>query len=257
MPDTICEMKRTIVRAAAAAGEGHIPSAFSVLDVLWVLYDRVLRHDPGFPDWPGRDRFLLSKGHAALGLYAVLARKGYFDEAELLAFGSYGSRLGGHPCRINVPGVECSTGSLGHGLPVAAGLALGFAMQGMDNRVFALIGDGEANEGSIWEAALVIAHRKLVNLRLVVDHNHSTDRALDLGDLGGKFEAFGFKVLTIDGHDHAAIASALADPSPERPVAVIAATIKGRGCAEMENNPAWHHRAPSADELPGILEALS
>jgi transketolase len=256
MSDVILEMKRAIVRAASC-GEGHIPSAFSVLDILWVLYDAVLRHDPSDPQWPGRDRFVLSKGHAALGLYAVLARQGYFAESELMGFGGYASRLGGHPCRLKVPGAECSTGSLGHGLPMAAGMALGFSMQGLDNRVFALIGDGEANEGSIWEAALVASHRRLTNLRLIVDHNHSTDRALDLGDLRLKFEAFGFRAVEIDGHDHAAIAEALSFPCPDRPVAVIAATIKGKGCPDMENNPAWHHRAPSAAELPAILEALS
>lgn len=257
MPDTILEMKRSIVRAAAAAGEGHIPSAFSVLDILWTLYSRVLRHNPSQPDWPGRDRFVLSKGHASLGLYAVLARQGYFEPDEMLRFGSCGAMLGGHPCRNKVPGVECSTGSLGHGLPMAAGMALGFSMRGMDNRVFALIGDGEANEGSIWETALLVAHRKITNLRLIVDYNHSTDRALDLGDLPGKFEAFGFKTVEIDGHDHAAIEAALAEPSPDRPVAVIAATVKGKGSPEMENNPAWHHRAPSSAELESILESLS
>lgn len=257
MPDIMREMKRTIVRAAASASEGHIPSALSILDILWVLYDQVLRHDPQAPDWPGRDRFLLSKGHASLGLYAVLARKGYFQQDELSDFAAFHSRLGGHPCRIKSPGVECSAGSLGHGLPMAAGLAMGLRIQGSQSRVFTLIGDGEANEGSVWEAAMLIAHHGLLNLRVIVDFNHSTDRALSLGDLGAKFTAFGFHTIGIDGHDHRAIREALTAPSRGKPVAVIAETVKGKGCPEMENNPAWHHRSPSPDELNGLLESLS
>jgi transketolase len=257
MPQPILEMKRAILRASARAREGHVPSAFSVLDILWVLYERVLRHDPARPDWEERDRFVLSKGHASLALYAVLALKGYFPRSELERFGDYGSMLGGHPCRLKVPGVECSAGSLGHGLPMAVGLALGLRLHGLPCRVFTLVGDGEANEGSIWEGLLLAAHHRLTNLRVVVDVNRSTDRALDLGDLAAKFEAFGFRAEHADGHDHEALHAALTLDWSGRPLAVLAQTVKGRGCREMENNPAWHHRAPDEQELRAMLEELA
>ncbi|MHC1699671.1 MAG: transketolase [Humidesulfovibrio sp.] len=257
MPQTISDMKRTILRAAAQAGEGHVPSAFSVLDILWVLYSQVLRHDPANPGWQERDRFVLSKGHASLALYAVLARQGYFPEAELDDFGAYGAMLGGHPCRLKVPGVECSAGSLGHGLPMAVGLALGLRLRGLPGRVFALIGDGEANEGSVWEALLLAAHHKLTNLCVIVDVNHSTDRALDLGDLPAKLTAFGLRAQCVDGHDHEALRQALSHRPGDRPVAVLAQTVKGRGCRDMENNPAWHHRAPKEQELRAMLRELA
>jgi transketolase len=257
MPDVIRQLKRTILQAAARAGEGHVPSAFSVLDILWVLFSQVLRHDPANPGWEERDRFVLSKGHASLALYAVLARQGYFPEAELTDFGAYGAMLGGHPCRLKVPGVECSAGSLGHGLPMAVGLALGLRLRGLPGRVFALIGDGEANEGSVWEALLLAAHHTLTNLCVIVDVNHSTDRALDLGDLSAKFAAFGFRVECVDGHDHQALLQALSLEAQGRPVALLAQTIKGRGCRDMENNPAWHHRAPKEQELCAMLEELA
>lgn len=257
MPEVIRHMKRAILKAAASAGEGHVPSAFSVLDITWVLYSQVLRHEPANPGWEERDRFVLSKGHASLALYAVLARQGYFPEAELERFGSFGAMLGGHPCRLKVPGVECSAGSLGHGLPMAVGLALGLRLRGMPGRVFALIGDGEANEGSVWEALLLAAHHRLTNLCVIVDVNHSTDRALDLGDLPGKFAAFGFNAQCVDGHDHQALREALGQESGDRPLALLAQTVKGRGCSNMENNPAWHHRAPKEPELCAMLQELA
>lgn len=257
MPTALREMKRAILEAAAVAGEGHVPSAFSVLDILWVLYSQVLRHDPANPGWEERDRFVLSKGHASLALYAVLARQGYFPQSELANFGSYGAMLGGHPCRLKVPGVECSAGSLGHGLPMAVGMALGLRLRGLPGRVFALIGDGEANEGSIWESLLLAAHHKLTHLRIIVDVNHSTDRALDLGDLAAKFEAFGLRTICVHGHDQKALRTALTQDSPDRPLAVLAQTIKGRGCSDMENNPAWHHRAPKEQELCALLKELA
>lgn len=249
------ELKRLIVETAAHAREGHIASAFSILDILWVLYDRVLKIDPAAPRAPERDRFILSKGHASLGLYAVLQKKGFFSAEELETFCTYDGILGGHPDRNKVPGVEASTGSLGHGLPMAIGTALGFKIAGQPNRVYALIGDGEANEGTIWEAALLAAHHGLTNLRCIVDHNHSTDRALGLGDLQAKFTAFGWHSLVINGHDHEQIYAALTMVS-DKPVAIIAETIKGHGSKTMEGNPAWHHKSPTAEELPLILNEL-
>jgi len=250
-------MKRDIVTAAAQAGEGHIASAFSILDLLWVLYDRVLRIDSTAPDKEDRDRFILSKGHASLGLYAVLCRKGFFPPEHLQGFAGLASPLGGHPHRTKVPGVEASTGSLGHGLPMAAGMALGMKIRRSNARVYALIGDGEANEGAIWEAALLAAHHKLDNLCCLADYNHSTDRALNMGDLEAKFKAFGWQTCAVDGHNHDDIFRGLGSTAVGKPLAIIAHTIKGKGCARMENQPAWHHRAPNPDELVEMLEELS
>ena len=250
-------LRRIIVKAAAAAGEGHIASAFSVLDILWVLYDRVLRIDPKIPKCDERDRFILSKGHASLALYAVLAEKGFFPASELERFATFDSRLGGHPDCNKVPGVEASTGSLGHGLPMGIGMALGMRIRRIDRRVIVLVGDGECNEGSIWESALLGSHHQLSNLSCILDYNHSTDRALLLGDIAAKFAAFGWATTTINGHDQQAIYEAVIRTDPNRPVAIVAETIKGFGCKQMENNPAWHHRAPTQDELPIILKELA
>lgn len=242
---------------AFAAGEGHIASSFSILDLLWVLYKRILRVDPHAPGAPDRDRFVLSKGHGALALYAVLAARGFLPEEELATFSAYRSRLGGHPDSTKVPGVEASTGSLGHGLPIGVGMALGMRVLGRDSRVIVLVGDGECNEGSIWEAALLASHHGLGRLTCVVDHNHSTDRALKVDDLAAKFSAFGWETRLIDGHNHQDIFAGLIPSGESRPLAVIAQTVKGRGCARMENNPAWHHRAPTPEELPEVIAELS
>lgn len=252
-------LRQQIILAATDAGEGHIPSALGILDILWVLYDQVLRIDPKDPQSDDRDRFILSKGHGALALYVVLAEKGFFPAAELGRFASFDSPLGGHPDRNKVPGVEASTGSLGHGLPMGVGMALGMRIRGIDRRVFVLVGDGECNEGSIWEAALLAAHHKLNNLICIVDYNHSTDRALLLGDVVRKFEAFGWNATSVSGHHPRQLCQIL-DLSVvwrSHPTAIIAETVKGYGCKRMENNPAWHHRVPTQDELLSILEELA
>ena len=254
---TIRRMKRHIMQAAFAGGEGHIASGFSILDILWVLYDRVLKLYPDDPHHDDRDRFILSKGHGSLGLYAVLAEKGFFPMTDLQTFTNYDSRLGGHPDRNKVPGVEASTGSLGHGLPMAVGKAFALRIKKNARRVYTLIGDGECNEGSIWEAAALAGHHKLANLTCIVDYNHSTDRALFLGDIAGKFEAFNWAVQRISGHDHEAVYRALIKVDPEKPSMIVAETIKGMGSKLMEGNPAWHHRAPSQAELDQILQELA
>jgi len=254
--DTVKKLRSEIIQASAYAGEGHVPSALSVLDILWVLYDRVLTTYPDSPDHPDRDRFILSKGHASLGLYAVLAEKGFFDKSLMNSFGSYASILGGHPDRNKVPGVEASTGSLGHGFPMSVGVALALKIKKSSSRVFTVVGDGECNEGSVWEAALLAAHRDLNNLVCIVDYNHSTDRALTVGDLAGKFEQFRWETREVDGHDHEEIFDACRGVPLQRPLAIIAKTTKGNGCRIMENNPAWHHRAPTKKELASILEDL-
>jgi transketolase len=258
MPNTkISKLKRQIVQASHFAGEGHVPSAFSVLDLLWVLYDRVLKFDAGRPNDVMLDRFVLSKGHASLALYAVLAEKGFFRPDNLDTFCKYDSALGGHPDCNKVPGVEASTGSLGHGFPIALGMALGSKIRQIENRIYCLIGDGECNEGTIWESALLAAHHQLSNLCCIVDHNHSTDRALGLGDLAAKFQSFGWETLTIPGHDHEEINRALNHRHPSSPLVIVAETTKGYGVKRMENDPAWHHRAPNDREFKEILEELS
>ncbi len=249
------ELKRMIVKSAATAGEGHIASAFSILDILWVLYDRVLSIHPERPDDPDRDRFILSKGHASLGLYAVLAKKEFFPASELDTFGTYKSILGGHPDRNKVPGVEASTGSLGHGFPVAVGVAIGLKIKENSAHVYVLVGDGECNEGTVWESALLAAHHNLDNLTCIIDYNHSTDRALSVGDLVTKFTSFGWESVEVDGHDHTAIEKALLLRTGA-PIAIIANTTKGKGLQMMENNPAWHHKAPTESELKNILQQL-
>jgi len=259
-PDTksaLRALRRRIIEISAAASEGHIPSAFSILDILWVLYDQVLRIDPRDPRNEDRDRFILSKGHGCLGLYAVLASKGFFPFADLADFGKFGSAFGGHPSCAKLPGIEASTGSLGHGFPMAVGCALGLRIRGRRGRVFSLIGDGEANEGSVWEAAMLAAHHRVSNLLCIVDYNHSTDRALALGDIGAKFAAFGWTVRNVDGHDHAALGKGLALEGNDAPVCLVAHTVKGFGCPAMENSPAWHHRSPTPAELPELLRSLA
>lgn len=234
------------------AKEGHIPSALSILDILWVLYSKILNIDSKNPNASERDRFILSKGHASLGLYVILAENGFFDKNLLSDFGEYNSILGGHPDHNKVPGVEASTGSLGHGMPMAVGMALGLKIKNNPARVFVLVGDGEVNEGTIWESALLASHHELNNLCCIVDFNHSTDRALKVESLSEKFKSFGWETVEIDGHNHQEIYKVLNDKH-SKPLAVIANTVKGNGVEMMENNPAWHHRSPSDEEVHEIF----
>lgn len=253
------ELRETIVRSASLSKEGHIPSALSILDILWVLYDKILNLNSSNLDNPDRDRFILSKGHASLGLYAVLAKKGFISAKELNNFCTYDSFLGGHPDRNKVPGVEASTGSLGHGFPIGVGIALGLKIKKSPARVFVLVGDGESNEGTIWEGAMLAAHHNLTNLCCIVDYNHSTDRALLVGDLSLKFKAFGWDTVVVNGHDQKRLEEIFKEDfkNNKRPLAIIAETIKGYGVKSMENNPAWHHRSPNQEELATILKEFS
>ncbi len=250
-------LREHILRATAASGEGHLASAFSILDILWVLYHDVLHIDPANPRAADRDRFVLSKGHAAVGLYAILAQRGFISFDDLMEFAATDSALGGHPDCRKVPGVEASTGSLGHGMPIAVGIALGLRIKDESPRVICLIGDGEANEGSIWESAMLAAHHQLGNLTCILDYNHSGDRALALGDLRAKFSAFGWESCEIDGHDRTQIRQALTPTGGDVPRIVVANTIKGKGSPKMENNPAWHHRIPTPTELETLVAQLT
>ena len=204
----------------ATGDEKHDSSSHSTLDVLWVLYDRILCFDPENPRWEDRDRFVLSKGHGCASYYAILADKGFFPTSTLKTFMKYESILGAHPDRNQVPGVEASTGSLGHGLPMAVGMAMALRIKMSNHRVFALIGDGECNEGSIWEAILLAGNRQLSNLTCIAINNHSS--SLDLGDLAAKFAAFGWAATTINGRNHEQIYQSLSSIGNTRPTAVVA-----------------------------------
>lgn len=263
-----------VLNMTCRAGAGHIGSDFSCLDILTALYFCVLELNPKDPTWPKRDRFILSKGHSAGALYVTLAARGFFPEAWLASYQEFDSRLQGHPDRQRLPGVEHNTGSLGHGLPVATGMAAGLQYgNGGSSRipkVFALLGDGELQEGSNWEAAMLAAHLGLDNLLAIVDRNRlqqgdGTENTVGLGNLAAKWESFGWGVVECDGHDMEQLLGALsaAPKVPKRPTIVIAKTVKGRGVSFMENNPEWHHKVPSAEEeakasqeLRGVLAAI-
>jgi transketolase len=250
------------VQAFAAASRGHLGSAFSLVEMLRVLYDDILRFDPARPQWAERDRMILSKGHGCLALYAILADKGFFPREELARFCKPDGILGGHPEFGKVPGVEASTGSLGHGLSLGVGRAL--ALRGSGHRVFVLDSDGECNEGSLWEAALSAAKHRLDHLTVLVDYNHmqsygTTREVLDLEPLADKWRAFGFATEEIDGHDVRALRHALGRVpfSAGRPSVLICHTVKGKGVPFLEGNAAWHHRNKvTPEELAALLAPL-
>ncbi len=231
----------------------HIGSVLSVADIIAVLYADVMRFDPANPKWEQRDRFILSKGHAGAAIYVALAENGFFPVEELKTHYADGSRLSGHVSH-HIPGVEVSTGSLGHGLSVGVGMAYAAKKSGKeDHRVFVVLSDGECNEGSTWEAVLFANHFRLNNLVAVVDYNHMqsmdfTDNTLELDDLAAKWRAFGWRVIEADGNDHAqlkrAFAQAQANPEPHKPTVILAYTIKGCGVSFMQNDILWHYRFP-------------
>jgi transketolase len=247
------------LRMVHAAKASHIGSCLSMADVLAVLYARVLRVDAANPGWTGRDRLIVSKGHAAAAVYAVLAEAGFFPREWLATYCEEGSRLLGHVTAHDIPGVELSTGSLGHGLPVACGLALAAARTGGDQRTFALLSDGELDEGSNWEAILFAGHHRLGRLTAIVDFNGiqsfgKVREVLDLEPLADKWRAFGWSVADVDGHDVDALERALsASDAAGRPTVVIARTVKGKGVSFMEGELAWHYRSPTAEQLAKAL----
>lgn len=243
-------LRRLIIDALKGGGRGHLGSSMSMVEVLRVLYDSTLRYQATNPDWSERDRFILSKGHGCLALYALLADKGFFPMDELLGFCRSDSRLGGHPERGKVPGVEASTGALGHGLPIGVGMAVAQRIRKSKARVLVLTGDGEINEGSNWEAAMSASKHALSNLTVLVDYNKlqsygPTKEVLDLEPLADKWRAFGFMVREVDGHDVKALEAMLSDLpfAPNKPSAIICHTIKGKGFPFAEGNPEWHHKS--------------
>jgi transketolase len=256
-------VRRRDLQVVHGAKLGHVGGEMSAIDILVTLYFAVLRIDPGRPNDPERDRFILSKGHSAVALYTTLAYRGFFAREELDTFAQPLSRLNGHPDRNKVPGVETNTGPLGHGLPVAVGAALAAKLQDSSWRVFALTGDGELQEGSNWEAAMSAAHYKLDNLTVIVDRNRLqqgdwTEQTMHLEPLADKWRAFGWSVREVDGHNIAQLLETFAHVPFEagKPNCIIAHTHKGQGVSLMRDKAAWHHRVPNAEELATALEEL-
>ncbi len=259
-----------VVRTVHTTRVGHLGGSLSEADLLAALYFHVLRIRPDEPDWADRDRFVLSKGHASVGLYATLAERGYLPLDELVTFDELGSRLQGHPDMTRLPGLDMSTGSLGMGISAAVGIALGLRLSGRDPRTYVLLGDGECQEGSVWEAALVGARYGLDRLVAIVDHNRlqqygwqgdgPADRRPPAGpgELAARFAAFGWRVLEIDGHDMTAIVGAFetARVGDGRPVAIVADTIKGRGVSFAEGRFDWHTRIPTDEEFAAAMAEL-
>jgi transketolase len=271
LPARAREARREIVKAVAQAKGGHLGGPLSAVDVLTALYFRVLRIRPTQPDWPDRDRFILSKGHSAIALYAVLALRGFFPVAELRTFDAIDSRLQGHPDMTVLPGLDMSTGSLGLGLGAGVGMALGARLAGHRFTTFVMVGDGECNEGIVWESAHVAGRYRLDNLVVIVDQNRlqqfgwrnpETGRRSPPyadGQLRDRWAAFGWRVTEVDGHDVAAIVDALraAQEAEGTPAVVIAHTVKGKGVSFMEGEYLWHSRVPTDDELRKALAELA
>ena len=257
-------IRRHAVNMTRAGKSSHVGSVLSMADILAVLYGRILRVDPAAPEHPARDRFILSKGHAGAGVYATLAECGFLSVEELATHCQDGSRLSGHVSHAGVPGVELSTGSLGQGLSVAAGMALAARLAGDSHRVFALLSDGECDEGSVWEAVMFAAHHQLGNLTVIVDYNKLQSLApvaqtLALEPFDDKWRAFGWSVAHVDGHDHDALTQALASVphAADRPTCVLAHTTKGKGVSFMENQVLWHYRSPQGAEYEAAMEELA
>jgi transketolase len=257
------ELRRTILQMIATAGSGHPGGSLSMVELLIGLYWHALRHDPQRPDWPERDLFLLSKGHGCPALYAVLAFQGYFPKEELQTLRRYPTRLQGHPERWSVPGVEIAAGSLGQGLSMANGLALADRLDGRRRRIFCLLGDGEIQEGQVWEAAMTAHHHRLEAVCAIIDANQLQQNGpvkdiQDIEPLPEKWRAFGWHAIEIDGHDLTQVLRAYDEAASVRgkPQVIVARTVKGKGVSFMELNPAWHGVAPKPEELEKALAEL-
>lgn len=270
MKDTIAALQEKarslrvdIIRMLHRSRSGHTGGSLSVIDMVTVLYYHKMHHKPEDPHWKGRDRLVLSKGHAAPAQYVALADSGYFPKEDLKLLRQLGSHLQGHPDSKGTPGVEVCTGSLGQGLSMANGMALGIRLDRSESRVYAILGDGELQEGQVWEAVMAASHYRLDNLCILIDANGlqidgEVAKVMNVEPIGAKFSAFGCHVIEIDGHDIAAIVAALAEAeiTKGRPTAVVARTVKGKGVPFFENKASYHGVTPSDDELPRALECL-
>jgi transketolase len=254
-------LRRHVVNMTNRGKSSHVGSSLSMADIIAVLYADVLNVDPANPKDPARDRFVLSKGHAGACVYAALAERGFFSTDLLKTHYQDGSKLSGHVSHKGIPGVELSTGSLGHGLPVATGMAYAAKLAGRPHRVVVVMSDGECDEGSNWESILFASHHRLGNLTAVVDYNKIQSLApvsetLELEPFTDKWASFGWDVREADGHDHDALRTALAEPHPRKPSVVIAHTVKGKGISFMENTVLWHYRTPQGEEYDNALGEL-
>jgi len=257
------EVRKDILKDTCMAGSGHPGGSLSATDIMVCLYFNKMGHNAKKPEDPNRDRFILSKGHAAPALYSCLARSGYFPVKELETLRKLGSRLQGHPERTKLPGVEASTGPLGQGLSFANGVALAGKLDKKDYKVYCMLGDGEIQEGMIWEAAMSSGHYKLDNLCVVIDHNRlqidgKVAEVMNVDPVTDKFRAFGFHVVEIDGHDYKQILDALeeADKTKGKPTAIVALTVKGKGVSSMENKAEWHGKTCKPEELQALCNGV-
>ena len=253
------DLRLKIVEMVHRSGEGHIPSSFSIVDIIEYLYGNTLRYKKSEPAWDERDYFILSKGHGCGALYAVLHKYGFLSDQEILDYSSSKGILGGHPDMTKVPGAEASTGSLGHGFPTAVGLAMGLRIQNKNNRIYALVGDGECHEGTVWEAANIANNQSLGNLCVVVDWNGSAAQLMPKDDLLGKWSAFGWESYEMDGHsteEFRRVFEELKFQMTGKPKAILAKTTKGKGVSFIEGHGKWHHRIPNREELHAIMREL-
>lgn len=258
------QLRKEILEMLSISGSGHSGGSLSIVELMVGLYYSQMKIDPGHPDWSERDRFVLSKGHAAPCYYAILADLGYFDKKELKTLRKLHSMLQGHPDMNKVPGVDASTGSLGQGISIAVGMALGAKLKKSPSHIYALLGDGELQEGQVWEACMAAAHYHLDNLTVFIDHNGlqidgTNDEVMSLGNLKDKFSAFGFDVIEIfDGNDMKQVLSALnIQTTAGKPTCILAHTTKGKGVSFMENQVGWHGKVPTKEELKLALEELN
>lgn len=254
------KIRENIIKASFESKNGHIPTSFSIIEILVSVYN-TMKHNPNCPNDINRDIFILSKGHAALGYYSVLSAFKYFSSEELLKFGIFKSRLGCHPDRLKVPGVEASCGSLGHGIGIAVGMALAFKIKQVNRKVYVLIGDGESNEGSVWEAVMIAVNQKLDNLVILYDNNQSQKRCLQIENPGKIFTSFGCKAFDVNGHDINEISQTIENgwnsSFNNYPKCIIANTIKGYGCKTLIDKVfEWHRRAPNVNEMKMLIKEL-
>ncbi len=254
-------VRRSAIQMIYDARQGHPGGDLSATDILCALYFDVMKYDSANPDAPDRDRFILSKGHATGAFYSVLAAAGYFPQEDLKTYLQPMSKLNGHPNRTYLPGVETNTGPLGHGFPVGVGIAIGGQIDGAGFHVYVLTGDGELQEGSMWEAAMTAGHRRLSNLTVIVDRNGlqqgaPTEDTIALEPLADKWRAFGWDVAEVEGHDARALITTLIQPRAGKPLCIIARTIKGKGISYMQDKAAWHHGVPNAEQYALAMEEL-
>jgi len=246
------EIRKDILRISNISGHGHIPTCFSVVEILYALYSTI-KHDPKNPSWKERDIFMLSKGHASLAHYCILSEFGYFDKKRLETFGAFMSDFGCHADRLKVPGIEASTGSLGHGIGLAVGMALGLKIKQTNRKVYTLIGDGESNEGSVWEAVMVAVNLKLDNLTIIYDNNMSHSRGLQINNPAAHFKGFGCEVVEVNGHDIETLKNEIIIKGDTVKV-IVANTIKGCGSKTfIENQYEWHRKSPNDKEFVTLM----